>query len=65
MDSASPENAREALRPAMEQYADTQITDVLFDIFCRRSQANGQRAPLTAWWHGETLSWAAAGRMGG
>ena len=38
-DTASPETVREALRPYMEQYAGTQITDVLFDIFCQYSAA--------------------------
>jgi len=38
-DSASPETAREALRPFVAQYADTQITDLLFCIFCQYSAA--------------------------
>jgi len=33
VDTAGPETAREALRPFVAQYADTQITDVLFNTF--------------------------------
>ena len=38
-DTASVETVREALRPFVAQYADTQITDVLFNIFCQYSAA--------------------------
>jgi len=39
VDSATAGTARKALRPFVAQYAGTQITDVLFDIFCQYSAA--------------------------
>ena len=39
VNTASPKTAREALRPFVAQYANTQITDVLFNIFCQYSAA--------------------------
>ena len=37
VNTASRETVREALRPFVAQYAGTQITDVLFNIFCQYS----------------------------
>ena len=39
VDTANPETVREALRPFVAQYAGTQITEVLFNIFCQYSAA--------------------------
>jgi len=39
VDTATPNTVREALQPFVAQYANTQITDVLFNIFCQYSAA--------------------------